>query len=144
MRALAAIAAAALAVAFSIAGAAGATAAIEQSQHSYATTLTPTGPQATAGAYTGTLRLTTWSSGVVAGYYIPDYMPTFIPVTGSVSNGKVWLTIGERGDLVVNAHIRKDGTIVGTAQELNVRSEVSLPATYDFVAKLEASKSAGY
>ncbi|HKU68290.1 MAG TPA: hypothetical protein VJP85_10985 [Candidatus Baltobacteraceae bacterium] len=65
--------------------------------------------------YTGTLRLTVSSSGIVRGYYFSsDGTAMFVPVTGGKNGDSIWFDIGDGRMYHVDGRV-EDGTIVGTA-----------------------------
>jgi hypothetical protein len=112
-----------------------------QGQTSYETSLTQSGVLAAPGAYLGNLEITVTPEGLVNGWYRPADRQ-FIPVTGNFKDGKLWLYIGERGDLTVTAQVQKDGSLVGTALEQTPRLDASgavRPGTYDFSASPQAA-----
>lgn len=111
------------------------------SEKTFATSLTQTGPAASSGSYTGSLRMTISSDGLVNGWYIPADQPSFIPVVGGSADGKIWFDIGTAQPLHVEGSIQKDGSLAGSATEFGA-SQMALedqpfPATFDFVAKLQ-------
>jgi hypothetical protein len=112
-----------------------------QSTQNYATVLTQTGPAAEFSSFTGVLKLSVSSNGIVQGWYMPDYATYFIPVTGSSKDGRLWLSIGESGQLQVNASVQRGGKIVGSAFETGppLPGSVQGPATYNFVANPKAN-----
>lgn len=103
---------------------------------SYETSLTQTGILAAPGPYLGSLQISVTPEGLVNGWYRPSDRQ-FIPVTGNVKDGKMWLYVGQRGDLTISAQVQKDGSLVGTALEqtrgLDTNS-MAAPVTYDFSA----------
>lgn len=113
-------------------------------QTTYTTTLTESQPMPSYAPYGGQLRLTVASGGEVNGWYIPDDQTNFIPVTGGMQNGQMWLTVGNAGDLRIVATVEKDGSLVGSAtderslgQNGDVQS-LQAPVDFDFVAKPSA------
>ena len=103
----------------------------------YHTSLVQTGVLAAPGAYEGTLQLTTSSDGIVSGWYTPQDSGTPLAVTGGLSNGAMWLDIGDNGELHVNAAVENGGALTGTATELPgfVTIAGTIGArTYDFAA----------
>jgi len=111
-------------------------AAQPQIAQNYTTLLTQTGPAAEVNAFTGYLRLTVSSDGIVQGWYMQDYYQSrFIPVTGSSKDGKLWLSIGDSGQLQINADVQRGGKLVGSAVETSrLLGSMQAPATFDFVA----------
>ena len=126
----------ALAAAASLSAAPAASMAQTQSDaKTYTTILTENGPMQLGGYFTGTLEITISSDGIVNGWYIPDYR-SFVSVTGSDKNGKLWLNVGDAGRLQIRADIQKDGRIVGSAIQLSrLPGDMSRPNTFDFVAQ---------
>ncbi|MBV8223209.1 MAG: hypothetical protein JO293_07585 [Candidatus Eremiobacteraeota bacterium] len=103
----------------------------------YATSLTQTGVLASPGTFDGSLRLRVAPDGVVSGWYTPADSGQPLSVTGGLRDGSLWLDIGDRGELHVNASVTDSGKLVGTATELTGRvtlDGLSGPATFDFVA----------
>jgi hypothetical protein len=108
-------------------------------QSTYTTMLTEKHPSPSSSGYTGSLRLTIASDGRVSGYYIPDDQADFIPVVGGMTNGALWLSVGDAGRLQIDATLGQDGSMVGTATELSAdvadSGSFGPPITYEFVAK---------
>jgi hypothetical protein len=111
-------------------------------QTSYATTITETLPTPSNSGYGGTLRLTTAADGTVEGWYIPDDNTAYLPVVGGMENGQLWLNVGNSGRLHIDATVQKDGTLVGSATEIqradSETDSLAQPVTYAFVAKQSA------
>ena len=79
----------------------------------YSTALTEA--YGSAAPYTGTLRLTISSTGIVQGYYFSsDGSLTYVPVTGGKRGESIWLDIGNAVIYHVDGRLH-GGTIVGTA-----------------------------
>jgi hypothetical protein len=117
-----------------------------QGSTSYETSLTQTGILAAPGAYLGNLRISVTPEGLVNGWYRPSDRQ-FIPVTGNLKDGKLWLYVGERGDLTITAQVQKDGSLVGTAFEQMRRVDATgavRPTTYDFSASPQTSGQSTY
>lgn len=113
---------------------------------SYNTSLTQTGILAAPGPYLGSLQISVTPGGLVNGWYRPNYNE-FVPVTGSLKDGKLWLYVGQRGDLTINAQVQKDGSLVGTALEKTPRTNIAgalQPSTYDFSASPATAGQATY
>ena len=81
-----------------------------------------------AGAYTGSLELTISESGMVRGWYRPTD-GSIEAVTGGVSNGNMWFSIGTAGSMRFTGSL-EGNTIVGSVRQ----SEKALSAL-SFVAK---------
>src|SRR5260370_24822463 len=83
-------------------------------QKIYTTSLTQTGILASPGVIQGTMRLTVSPNGIANGWYTPYDTGQIVPITGGMSNGKLWLSIGDGGQLRVSADTRPDGSPVRT------------------------------
>ena len=83
----------------------------------YATVLKQITPLPSAGEFPGRLNLAVSGDGIVSGWYVPDYDGDVQTVTGGKTGHDLWLEIGNRGAFHVNAVVRKDGSIVGTATQ---------------------------
>jgi hypothetical protein len=109
------------------------------SEKNFSTTLTQTGPATSSGSYTGNLRITISSDGLVNGWYIPADEPSFIPVIGGASNGRIWFDIGTSQPLRVQGSMQKDGSLTGSATDFGgtkvTFEDQAFPSTFDFVAK---------
>jgi hypothetical protein len=107
-------------------------------ESNYTTVLTERLPNLSISGYSGSLRLSIASDGKVNGYYIPDDNMAFVPVVGGLTNGQLWITVGDMGRMQINATVGKDGTMVGTAiEDIPAQSEngsAGQTLTYDFVA----------
>jgi hypothetical protein len=115
-----------IAAAFGLLLAASAPAVSSAQPQEYATALTAV--YGSAAPYTGTLRLTVTSGGIVSGYYFPsDGSALFIPVTGGQTGQSIWFDIGNDGMYHVSARVR-NGSITGTAFTRDYQQ-------YTFVAK---------
>lgn len=65
--------------------------------------------------YTGSLKLTVTSGGIVRGYYFPsDYSSMYVPVVGGQTGDRIWFDIGNAGSVHIDGRV-KNGVIVGTA-----------------------------
>src|ERR1019366_8729982 len=64
--------------------------------------------------YSGTLDLRIDANGIVAGYYHPETLPSFVLVTGGRTGNKIWLDIGTSGQMHVTGEIN-NGVISGSA-----------------------------
>jgi hypothetical protein len=62
----------------------------------------------------GTLALRTYRNGIVQGFYRPEGIGDFIPVTGGETGKNIWFDIGNRGAVHVSGKI-EHGNIVGSA-----------------------------
>src|SRR5581483_7679450 len=71
-------------------------AATAEPSTTYTTALTQT--YGSLAPYTGSLKLTVGSDGIVRGYYFPaDYSASYIPVTGGRTGDRIWFDIGNDG-----------------------------------------------
>ena len=109
----------------------------DNAPQTYVTSLTESGISASPVPYRGTLELTISSDGVVSGWYRPDYNGSFIPVTGGERSGKLWLNIGESGQLQLTADVQKDGSLIGSAVDDGMSVRAGAPTFYDFSASLK-------
>lgn len=88
-------------------------AATAEPSTTYTTALTQT--YGSLAPYTGSLKLTVGSDGIVRGYYFPaDYSASYIPVTGGRTGDRIWFDIGNDGQYHVIARV-SNGQITGTA-----------------------------
>lgn len=88
-------------------------AATAEPSTTYTTALTQT--YGSLAPYTGSLKITVGSDGIVRGYYFPaDYSASYIPVTGGRTGDRIWFDIGNDGQYHVIAHV-SNGQITGTA-----------------------------
>lgn len=66
--------------------------------------------------YSGSLDLRIDPSGIVRGYYFTaDGSDMYVPVVGGETGDRIWLDIGNRGTVHVEARVQAHGVIVGTA-----------------------------
>jgi hypothetical protein len=107
--------------------------ALASTQQAYTTTLQPAGPTMLLGNYYGSLKLTVSSDGIVQGWYQPEY-GNYIAVSGSDQNGTYWLTFGNGGAFQIYAVKQSDGTLKGTATNVEPTAG-PFPPTFAFVAK---------
>ncbi|HXW77214.1 MAG TPA: hypothetical protein VEJ20_07385 [Candidatus Eremiobacteraceae bacterium] len=107
----------------------------------YATTLRQTQPLPSGGVYTGSLRLTVASDGIVNGWYIPSDEGRFIAVTGGEQDGKFWLQVGDNGDFQIFGTVAKNGALNGSVTEQHAGpldfDDMGFPVTFDFTATLQ-------
>lgn len=64
--------------------------------------------------YSGTLDLRIDADGIVNGYYHPEDPASFVQVTGGRDGNRIWLDIGQKGEIHVSGTI-VNGTITGQA-----------------------------
>lgn len=62
----------------------------------------------------GTLTLRTYRSGIIQGFYRPEGIGDFIPVTGGETGKTIWFDIGNRDSVHVTGTVQH-GKIVGSA-----------------------------
>jgi hypothetical protein len=106
--------------------------ALASPQVAYTTTFQASGPTMLPGDYYGSLTLTVAADGIVHGWYRPQY-GDYVAVVGSERNGAYWLTFGDNGTFVVTATRQIDGTLKGTASNVDMTSSL-YPLTFSFVA----------
>ena len=107
---------------------------------SYATVMTQTQPLALTGGLPGKLILTVSGDGIVNGWYIPDAIGSFIPVTGGKAGDQIWFDVGANANVRVDGTVRKDGSIVGSATQLGRGLRpAQAPLTFSFVATPKAT-----
>ena len=105
-------------------------------QLSYNTMLQATPPLLQPDKRYGSLKFEVSSDGIIHGWYRPQD-GGFVPVDGSVKDGKYWLEVGDAGNFQIFATKQPDGTLEGTATNVGVRAGI-FPASFDFVARPSA------
>jgi hypothetical protein len=78
--------------------------------------------------YSGSIDLRFASSGIISGYYQPDDLLSFVPVTGGRTGDDVWFEIGSSSTIHVTATIKGDA-IVGQAYNDSDNKQYAFKAT---------------
>ncbi|MBC5816121.1 MAG: hypothetical protein GIW97_06225 [Candidatus Eremiobacteraeota bacterium] len=88
--------------------------------------MAPLFPAPGAGVYAGTLRLTINPNGIVQGSY-QTADGAIEPVAGGKNGNAIWFSIGESGNLRVNANLA-GADLVGSARDGTMSEEMSFTA----------------